>query len=245
MHKTNFKFDPKFNFDNNPGLYLTIIVHLIALIIFLCIQIHTITKEETTFVLDFTKEEELEKQRKEQEMKESVSRELDAMLASAVRNTKVRNTVVNSADLKDSKNIGSKEIDNEMKRLQERMDANRRMDEQLDKEFNYARNSGKKEKKKTEKYTGPSVVKWTLEGRRVMSMPIPAYKCEGSGLVTVAISVNRNGYVKAAYIVDTESSTDSCLREYAMQAARKSRFNASGNAPERQAGTIVYSFVAQ
>jgi hypothetical protein len=41
------------------------------------------------------------------------------------------------------------------------------------------------------------------------------------------------------------SSDDSCLRSFAIRAARLSRFSASSTAPARQTGEILYRFIAQ
>ncbi|MCL2739558.1 MAG: energy transducer TonB, partial [Bacteroidales bacterium] len=75
--------------------------------------------------------------------------------------------------------------------------------------------------------------------------PIPVYKCLGGGDVTVLIAVDPRGYVVAADVVREFSSSDPCLNEYAIRAARTSRFSASANAPQRQQGEIVYRFIAQ
>ena len=45
--------------------------------------------------------------------------------------------------------------------------------------------------------------------------------------------------------MDEASSSDKCLRDFAVRAARLSRFSASETAPARQHGEIVYSFIAQ
>jgi hypothetical protein len=41
------------------------------------------------------------------------------------------------------------------------------------------------------------------------------------------------------------SSSDNCLRSFAVRAARLSRFSASPDAPANQTGEIVYRFIAQ
>ena len=94
-------------------------------------------------------------------------------------------------------------------------------------------------------YAGPSVLSWSLDGRRASHLPIPAYRCYGAGEVTVIIGVDNRGTVVAARIDESSSSSDDCLRTYAIRAARLSKFSASSTAPARQAGTITYSFIAQ
>lgn len=67
----------------------------------------------------------------------------------------------------------------------------------------------------------------------------------GRGDVTVAIQVDRSGYVKKAAILQDFSSQDKCLQEYAIHAAGLSRFTASEQAPPLQPGEIVYRFIPQ
>ena len=94
------------------------------------------------------------------------------------------------------------------------------------------------------KQQGSVLVEYNLPGRRDVSLFIPAYQCEGSGRVVVAITVNRNGKVTAASV--KESSVNStCLSDAAVQAARNSRFNVDPSVSDRQMGTISYRFVPQ
>ena len=58
-------------------------------------------------------------------------------------------------------------------------------------------------------------------------------------------AINKNGKVTSASIIQGPSSTDSSLQEYALEAARRSRFSASSTAPASQQGEIVYRFIAQ
>ena len=102
----------------------------------------------------------------------------------------------------------------------------------------------KKEEKKKE-YSGPSVLSYNLEGRKASHLKIPAYRCYGEGDVTVIITVDPQGNVVAAKVMDTISSGDQCLRNFAVRAARLSKFNASPSAPARQNGEILYRFIAQ
>ena len=99
--------------------------------------------------------------------------------------------------------------------------------------------------RKQETYSGPSVLSWSLDGRKATHLPIPAYRCVGAGEVTVIITVNNQGTVVDAKIDDGASSKDGCLRSFATRAARLSKFNASTTAPARQMGTITYLFIAQ
>lgn len=234
-----------FRRDNNAGLYLTIAVHLAVLIVLLSTRIGFEIREENAFVLDFTREEELEKQVKEEQFKEEISKELDDIIAGR---TPVRNVVVDAGSrnraLRDDRFKNPNQVYDEAKALQAKLDAAKRdaEREQGSDDVSAKQNEVKKE---AQPYRGPSVISYTLEGRKAVSLPIPVYKCVAGGDVSVAISVNRKGYVVAASVIDNASASDNCLREYAIKAAKSSRFTASSSASEKQTGEIVYRFVAQ
>ena len=234
-----------FKRENNVGLYLTVAFHLLLLIILLASRITFLLKEETSFILDFTKEEIMEEIARREQLKEDVSKELDDLIAGrpAVRNVAVDATTRREA-LRDDRNRDPSQVYNEARRLQEKLNASKR-----EAEANIGADDipdpVKQETKKSETYKGPSVISYTLEGRKSMSLPIPVYKCVGGGDVNVTIVVNRRGYVIAAIVKPDLSSPDKCLQEYAIRAAKSSRFTASTSAPERQTGEIVYRFIAQ
>jgi TonB family protein len=77
-----------------------------------------------------------------------------------------------------------------------------------------------------------------------MYLHVPAYTCRNGGKVEIAITVNRRGEVIAATVA-RGSSSDESLREAALDAARRSRFDVSQNAPEKQTGKIYYTFIPQ
>ena len=103
----------------------------------------------------------------------------------------------------------------------------------------------KKDESNQKEYSGPSVVSYSLEGRKASHLNIPAYRCYGEGDVTVIITVDNSGRVVNAKVLDAVSSEDQCLRNFAVRAARLSRFSASQTAPARQSGEILYRFIAQ
>ena len=138
------------------------------------------------------------------------------------------------------------ETRSEARELQKRLDASKRAaEEALDSESEGESDGRPQQQENAPAYTGASLLSYTLDGRKAINIPIPAYKCVGAGDVSVRITVNRKGYVVAAQIIESASAADECLRSESLQAARRSRFTASANAPERQIGEIVYRFVAQ
>ncbi|TAL63728.1 MAG: hypothetical protein EPN88_11930 [Bacteroidetes bacterium] len=95
-------------------------------------------------------------------------------------------------------------------------------------------------------YKGPTRIYYDLAGRNHLYLPIPIYKCQRSGLVVLSIEVNQKGIVEKAVIVGNESTTsDPCLIETALTTALISRFNPDVNSPKIQSGTLSYQFVAQ
>ncbi len=236
-----------FKKDNNAGLYMTIAVHLVLLIVLLSSRIGYLIQEESSFVLDFTKEEEIERQKKEEAIKEEVSKELDDILAGR---TPVRNVVVDAGpkgrNLRDDRFKNPNQVYDEARELQKRLDAARQeAAKQQGADDVTSTTDQTKSETKIETYKGPSVVSYSLEGRKSVSMPIPVYKCIAGGDVSVAIIVNRNGYIIGATVIENASAKDPCIREYAIRAATSSRFTRSSTAPEKQAGEIVYRFIAQ
>lgn len=95
-------------------------------------------------------------------------------------------------------------------------------------------------------YKGPTRIFYDMEGRNHVYLPVPIYKCIGAGTVVLHIEINQKGVVENARIIEAESTTsDQCLVETAVTTALISRFNSDINAPKIQTGTLTYIFVAQ
>ena len=69
--------------ENKAGLYITVIFHLTVIIVLLAVGIDSNLKPENSFVLDFSKQEEIERQKKEEIFKEDISKKLDEMIRTA------------------------------------------------------------------------------------------------------------------------------------------------------------------
>jgi len=103
-----------------------------------------------------------------------------------------------------------------------------------------------KSQKMAANFQGPTRIFYELTGRNHIYLPIPIYKCEGSGKVVLIIDVNQRGYVENASIIQAQSTaTDECLIETAVGTALRSRFESNLDAPKIQKGTLTYIFVAQ
>lgn len=231
-------------------MYITVIAHLTVLAILLGTQLTKAVQSETSFVLDFTNLEEMERQLEEakkqleqQNFESEISSQIDRMIAGG--SSSLRNVAVNNSEpLKDAKGIDGDKLNEEHRKLQEKLQTGFKSN--IDDGDEIVPDPGSKDgdKKEQPKYSGPSVLSWELAGRKAMSLPIPAYRCMGGGEVKVRITVDGSGKVIDAKIDDSCSSRDGCLRAYAVTAARMSRFSASDSTP-RQEGNIVYKFIAQ
>lgn len=239
------------------GLYLTIIVHLVALIVVLLCGIHHVRRPQSAFVIDFSKQEALEQlEQLQEELKEkealraSLAKELEEALSGRgeLSRASIRNVAVNrNQPLKDDRFQNPNQVYDEARELQRKLEASRKaaMAETGDEPLDPAPGQKGQDNTASQAYNGPSVLEYVLDGRKATSLPIPVYKCMGGGDVTVLIQVDRRGYVVEAAVAHALSSQDHCLREYAVKAAKRSRFTASHQAPPKQSGSIVYRFIAQ
>lgn len=232
------------------------------LIVLLASSLGYSLSRENSFVLDFSRQDELEamqaeaeRLQEELEFKEAVSRKLQEQLGdvpvSHPQQTDggIRNIAVDRGALQDDRGTDAEQLYADAERLrQELLQGSDILDE------DYAAPAPEKpspetpEKESTEEagsYSGPSVVAYELTGRKASHLNIPAYRCLGGGEVKVIITVNPGGDVINAKIDESASSSDRCLRDFAIRAATKSRFSAKSDAAPKQVGYIVYQFIAQ
>ena len=233
--------------EDKAGLYITVIFHLTVIIVLLAYGIDSTLKKEESFVLDFSRQEEIERVQKERAFKEDISKRLDQLIEMSRQSSEpVRNIAVDAGSaLKDDRGTDAEELYKEAERLAQELKNGQQLEDATEEtvELEPQKKPEKKEEKK--EYSGPSVVSYNLEGRKASTLKIPAYRCYGSGNVTVIITVDNSGRVVGAKVMEEISSDDSCLRSFAIRAARLSRFSASSTAPPRQTGEILYRFIAQ
>ena len=244
---------------DKAGLYLTVIAHLAVVIILLAVQVHTALRNGDSFLLDFSATDERDAMIQEEEFRESISERLDKLLGdipvSAQRaplpDEQVRNIAVDAGGhLKDDRNTDASRLYADAERLENELKSGRDHaiyedagDDAV--EIGAEGKSDEKAAPERKEYAGPSVLSYTLDGRKASHLRIPAYQCYGGGEVTVIITVDPSGRVLNAKVMDDVSSADECLRNFAIRAARLSRFSSSRTAPARQTGEIVYRFIAQ
>ena len=201
-------------------------------------------------MLDFSKQEEIERRQQEEVFREDISRKLDELIAAAHNSTTpIRNiaTDASRAQLKDDRGTDAEQLYKDAERLAQDLKNGQKDDieENAVEETVEMQHQQKPVEKNQKEYSGPSVLSYNLDGRKASHLPIPAYRCYGAGDVTVIITVNNAGQVVGAKVLDEISSSDECLRKFAIRAARLSKFNMSQDAPANQTGEIIYRFIAQ
>ena len=235
--------------EEKAGIYTTVIVHLAVVIVLLVAGLDWGIRQENSFVLDFSKleekerlQEEIERLQREAEFKESIAQKLQEEIDAA---PPVRGMAVDRASLKDDRGTDAEQLYKDAQRLQEELSKGYEVKQEEYADPNPVKAQDTQKKEEAAAYSGPSVVSYFLDGRKASRLPIPAYRCLGAGQVTVLITVDPSGAVIGAKVDDAVSSKDGCLRQFAIRAARLSKFSAKADAPARQQGNIVYEFVAQ
>jgi hypothetical protein len=241
------------------GILVAIIIHLIAGIAFMLIQIGALDIKEYSKEYQIALEDvqEPEKKRVPTEIQGTLFEKIfkgDQDVMNIARNIANQPDVkINAEDYIDkvkeeliqSGKLGKDNYIDELKKAKENVqDGNIAIEkkEEKIKESDEIKDS----QKMAANYSGPTRIYYNLAGRTHTYLPIPIYKCEGSGKAVLTIEVNPKGIVLSAKIIAAESTTsDPCLVEAAVNSALISRFNPEINAQKVQTGTLTYLFVAQ
>lgn len=244
-----------FRSEDKAGLYITVSVHLAVIIILLLYKIGSFAADQDKYIMDFSAAvDEIEdvKQKavpavKEEDLSfdELIARRVEQLIAGNT-GTDFKNIATDRSNtLKDDRGTDADKLYEDARRLAKELKDGIQLNEPDD---SYVQQNSKKEtkqEKKVKEYSGPSVVSYSLDGRKASRLPIPAYRCFAGGMVTVLIVVDNAGKVIDAKVQDATSSSDRCLRDFAVKAAKMSRFSTNTKAPARQHGDIVYQFIAQ
>lgn len=238
--------------EDKAGLYITVIIHLTVIIVLTISQIGSELGKINSFVMDFSAQEAEEEKIKEKEFKEQISKRLDDLINGRIpleraSNENVKNIAVDAgARLKDDRNTDAEDLYKDAERLAKQLkEGQKHAIEEDAREETVDLGKENRNVREEKEYSGPSVLSYSLDGRKASHLPIPAYRCMGGGTVTVIITVDTSGRVLNAKVMDDVSSEDPCLRNFAVRAARLSRFSISPASPARQTGEIVYRFIAQ
>ena len=240
------------------GIMGTVIIHLIAGIIFMSFKIDSLKKNfSAEFQVEFAPVDEPEIKEKLIQLPVTSIEKIfqgDEEMLNIARNLankseekidpseyidKVKEELIKSGKL------GVDNYIDEQKRLKEAESEEKLAFENRDK-INTESDKPKMSQEMAANYKGPTRIYYDLTGRNHLYLPIPIYKCQGSGKIVLSIEVNQKGVVEKALIISDESTTsDPCLMETAVKTALISRFNSDINSPKIQTGTLSYLFVAQ
>jgi hypothetical protein len=238
------------------GIFGTVIIHLIAAILFMSFKLHSIKEDfSKEFVIEFNQVVQPANEEKKIELPSSGIEKIlqgDEELLNIARNLANKSDVkINPSDyidkvkdelIKDGKLGADNYIDEQKQQKNLNGDENLSFNDKKDDDADKPTES----QEMAANYKGPTRIYYDLEGRNHTYLPIPIYKCEGSGKVVLTIEVDQKGIVEKASIIDSESTTsDPCLTETAVATALISRFNPDINAPKVQTGTLTYHFVKQ
>jgi hypothetical protein len=238
---------------NLVGVLGTVIIHLIAAIIFMSFQLRSIQRDLShEFEVEFVSVEENDNN---EDMIELPVQSIEKILDGDEEMLNIARNLANKPDI----DINPEDYIDQVKeeliesgQLEQKNYEDEQMDMQGDENMAYDNNEDNEANTANESqemaanYKGPTRIYYDLKGRTHTYLPIPIYKCEGSGIVVLAIEVNRKGDVEKARIIANRSTTsDPCLTETAVSTAMISRFNSDINSPKIQTGTLSYHFVAQ
>jgi len=99
-------------------------------------------------------------------------------------------------------------------------------------------------KQQAESVNTKSTISFSLVDRRKVFIPIPVYLCEVDGKIVVNITVNDKGDVIDAYINNSSTSDNECLKGHALEYARQSQFSADPM-KKKQLGSITFHFIGK
>ncbi len=239
------------------GILGTVIVHLIAGIVFMSFQLRSVQRDTSDeFVVEFAPAEETPETEKLIEL--PVTR-IEKILQGDEEMLNIARNLSNKADVKinpddyidmvkeeliKSGKLSSDNYIDEMKNPdKENLDDKIALESQTDVNKD---NQPDQSQEMAANFKGLTRIYYDLEGRTHTYLPLPIYKCQGSGKVVLSIHVNQRGIVEKALVIEKESSTsDPCLIETAVATAMISRFNSDNKAPKTQTGTLSYHFVSQ
>ena len=135
---------------------------MVVIIVLLAYQIDSALKREETFVLDFSKQEEIEKRAKEEAFKEDISKRLDDLIAAARNSSEpLRNIAVDAgSQLKDDRNTDADQLYKDAERLAKDLRDGQAIQEDAREETVELPTQQKADDTKKKEYSGPSVLSY-------------------------------------------------------------------------------------
>ncbi|MBK9391479.1 MAG: hypothetical protein IPN68_15310 [Bacteroidetes bacterium] len=239
------------------GILGTVIFHLIVAIIIMSFQLRSLkVQSRDMFEIEFLAEE---KTKEDEQLKEIPVTSIEKILQGDEEMLNIARNLANKADPRVNRDDYIDMVKEELIKSG-KLSENNYIDEQKKQADKPDENLAFKDESKVKddqdkatesqemaaNYKGPTRIYYELEGRNHTYLPIPIYKCEGSGKVALRIEVSQKGIVEKTLVIASESTTsDQCLIEAAVKAALITRFNSDLKAPKTQTGTLSYQFVAQ
>jgi hypothetical protein len=240
--------------NNINGILGTIAFHILLLILFLSLKISYKTAPPQLIELNFEQEnpqELLKKLDLEAQEKAAKMKNIDLMADGLIR----RNIAVNVTDKTEDEINTDKFIkqftdENKLEGFKKMLNPDQAFIKPVEKSDNQLIQQKNNENETAvgskQIYKGPTNIYCNLEKRTAVYVPVPVYKCEGSGKIVVEITVNTVGIVIGTNILKQESNiNDECLYNTALSYAAITRFNPDSQAPQKQKGSITYFFVPQ
>lgn len=242
-------------YDHRRGLLVLVIVYLLVCIVFVAgrITVNSSPRNDS-IVIDLETlaalDEKLEQLKEENERLMQEKEQEQQWSSEKVRNL-ASNNALDDNYLKDDRGTNVSELNASAERIAEAAENNRTEYERRLREIEASSKRVADENKSgddnsgSQKVSGRVTVSYSFENpvRHDTYLPRPSYKCQGSGRVVVSAELDRTGKVVAAKVVS--GTDDECMKEQALQYARRSAFDINNAAPVRQSGTITYEFIAQ
>ena len=242
----------KFFKENLVAILYTLILHLVVLIILVFIKVEGLKNDhELGIELEF--EEKTLESMMEEEMVDVPAEWLEQLMQQRELSS---NRAVNlNAENQFKENISTDDYVNEL--LDQIEEARDMQDREKMEELqailasaDYVPPEAGEEEDERGEYSGPTTITFAfLEepiSRAKVKLTIPVYRCQGSGLVRVQVSVAPDGSVRDAQVLEPiEGSDRVCFADAAMAAALSSRFRIELSGPAKHTAVITYSFIAQ
>lgn len=242
----------KFFRDNRIALLYTVIIHLVIAIVMVFLKVEGLKNgRELGIELEF---EELTLEEKiAEEMEEIPAEWLEQLMLERELSS---NRAVNlNAENEFSADISTDEY------VQDLLDQIEQARDQEDKEkleelqavlatADYVPPAPEDQDLEDSEFTGPTTITYEFleepRSRGKVRLTIPIYRCQGSGVVRVEVSVAPDGTVRDAQVKQVIEGNDKvCFGDAALAAALSSKFRVELSGPSRHRALITYTFIAQ
>jgi uncharacterized protein YxeA len=237
------------------AILFTIIIHLLAIIIGLLFSINTKLQHfEQVILIEPEMLDEPDDESTKSETDDSEEINIDEYLAN-LKNAG-SNYSGNNSELRENKELSMEDLqkmyEEEILREKHGDDyekiINTNPEDFLPENFNQNVNTDKyNDNNESVNHSGPALVYAELEdkNRQTRYLHVPVFTCEGSGIIVIGVTINIDGTVKSANLIQSKVDFDSdCLIKAATEAAKRSRF-AINDQNQIQKGKIFYQFLSQ